>query len=256
MRAAIAILVLSLVATSCSNGSEPDTSTAPRFDPSGNWTLVSGTVGADRLGLVPGWPVLLTIEAGRIQGVAPCNSFGGELTVTDGRVAVSNLSQTERACGPDVMDLEARFLGGLGRVTLGRITDGLELEGADTLLVFERVGDVPLEQLTEIEWELTSIRDADGADQPAAPGATLVLTEDGVLSGSTGCRDLSGEFVMSAGRVVTTSLAAIGECGLDLADQDGSIIAVLEGFRAEVSGGTLTLVGEGGEALTYAAAGG
>jgi hypothetical protein len=46
-----------------------------------------------------------------------------------------------------------------------------------------------------------------------------------------------------------------GECAPDLADQDGHIWSVLEGFRASVEGDTLTLTGDGGVGLIYRARG-
>jgi hypothetical protein len=44
-----------------------------------------------------------------------------------------------------------------------------------------------------------------------------------------------------------------GECPADLAEQDGHIVGVLEGFRASIDGQQLTLTGDGGEGLIYRA---
>ena len=70
--------------------------------------------------------------------------------------------------------------------------------------------------------------------------------------GSTGCRELSGTWRVSGGELSFPSFSANGECTAELATQDGSIIAVLEGgFTAEVTGDRLELTTATGEGLVY-----
>jgi heat shock protein HslJ len=52
-------------------------------------------------------------EPGRIAGNGGCNRFGGEARLDGDRLAVSQLVTTRRACAPEAMALESRYLAAL-----------------------------------------------------------------------------------------------------------------------------------------------
>ena len=87
-----------------------------------------------------------------------------------------------------------------------------------------------------------------------SPLLTLRLSADGTFTGSTGCREISGEYLLTGDTVQFTSFGAQGDRGADVKWQDGQVITVLEGgFTATIDGGRLTVTGSGGEALCYRA---
>jgi len=84
--------------------------------------------------------VYLNVDAGRIEGRAPCNRYFGTLTegTLAGELTIGALGGTRRACEPNVMALEARFLNVLGRVSQFRLAPSrLELSGDGERLTFE-----------------------------------------------------------------------------------------------------------------------
>jgi heat shock protein HslJ len=83
-----------------------------------------------------------------------------------------------------------------------------------------------------------------------------LLTSDGRVIGSTGCRGLTGEFVIDGDTIVFTTFAAEGECPADLANQDGFVVTVLgDGFTVTIDGDQLTVTSRGNEGLVYRRAG-
>ena len=70
---------------------------------------------------------------GNIAGDASCNRFGGTCTIEGDTMKVGPLRSTRRACEPDIMQQEHKFLALLGSVTTWKIdSDGtLVLVGED-----------------------------------------------------------------------------------------------------------------------------
>lgn len=56
--------------------------------------------------LVPGVDVTLTFADGRVMGKAGCNAFGGDYTVSNGRLTIPQLGTTLMYCGGAVGDQE------------------------------------------------------------------------------------------------------------------------------------------------------
>jgi heat shock protein HslJ len=63
---------------------------------------------------------------GNIAGDASCNRFGGSCKIEGDKIEVGPLRSTRRACEPDIMQQEHKFLALLGAVT-GWAMDGEEL---------------------------------------------------------------------------------------------------------------------------------
>lgn len=96
----------------------------------------------------PGGPVTpaadvptLQIEDGRIAGSDGCNQFSGSVQPTDdGRITVSHLASTKRACPPPFEALSKAILGVLDGQTVANELRGdeLRLSAAGTTLVYTR----------------------------------------------------------------------------------------------------------------------
>ena len=113
---------------------------------------------------------------------------------------------------------------------------------------------VPTDELVGQLWLLEAIIAGDTEIEPAGGPATMLLNEGGTVEGSTGCRLFTGEYIVTDTAVVFTNFGMGGECPLQLADQDDSVVSVLgDGFTARVDGDRLTLTSTGGEGLRYRA---
>ena len=223
----------------------------------GAWILATGTVDGDRLALNPQWQVTMTVEGTDIGGRAACNSYGGSFSLADGAFSLGDIAQTEMACEPDVMNLEATFIDGLLRVTAAsRSGDTATLVGDDVEYEFTVIPPVPTSDLLGTTWVLDSIIQGEAVSSTYANAeqATLHLAGDGTFTGGTGCRSVSGEYVIAGDTVQFTSWGAEGECPSDLVDQDNQVIAVFDsGFTVDITGDRLTITASGAEGLTFTA---
>ncbi|NEE00620.1 META domain-containing protein [Phytoactinopolyspora halotolerans] len=241
------------VATSDGSGSGAD---ADDVAIDGTWELVEGNGPGGPLEVVDGYPVTLTI-GDEVGGRSACNHYGAELTRDGASVSFGVSHMTEMACMPEVMDLESAYFEALEDVrTAGLESDMLVLAGPSSELRFEAVPEVPVAQVVGTDWVLESLVDGVGGDATvssvAGEPALLRLEEDGTFTGSTGCREMSGDYVVSNGQIAPVELTMDDrECPDELRDQDDHVVSVMEGFQASVDGDTLTLVSQGGRGLVY-----
>ena len=232
------------------------TAAAGPVDASGDWILTAGTAIGQPIPIVEGSRITLTIEGTSVGGQSACNQYFGELTVVDGIVRVGGLGGTEMACAEPVMASESAYLTALGAVSGARM-DGatLVLLGPGVELRYEPLAPPPTAELIDTTWILDSLVQGDAVASTIGEPAMLRLNADGSLEGSTGCRELTGRYVVRADEIVFTEFGAEGECAGGPADQDTHVVDVLgDGFTATVDGQQLTLTGKGGRGLIYGAA--
>lgn len=261
------LLAAVLVLAACGTDAEQIPDPTPQDGASGNgdepltldgdWVLTSATIDGAPLTLLPDWRVTMTVDGNQITGRAACNSYFGEVDLSDGGFAVGGVGQTEMACEPQVMEVEAAFTGALTRVaTATRSGATLTLAGDDVTLEFAQVEPVAAAELLGTTWMLDTIIQGDAASSTFADAeeATLHLTADGTFTGSTGCRTVAGEYVITGDTVQFTSFGADGDCPQALSQQDSQVITVLEGpFTVSIDGNRLTIMAPGGEGLGYLA---
>ena len=254
----LAFLVLLVVA--CGDAGQPTgpgaTAAAGPVDAGGDWILTAGTADGLPIPIVDGSRITLTIEGNSVGGQSACNQYFGELTAVDGIVRVGGLGGTEMACADPVMASEAAYLKALGAVSGARM-DGasLVLLGPSVELRYDPLEPPPTAELIDTTWILDSLVQGDAVASTIGEPATLRLNADGSLEGSTGCRELTGRYVVKADEIVFIEYSADGECAGGPADQDTHVVDVLgAGFRAAVDGQQLTLTGNGGRGLIYGAA--
>ena len=253
MRVAVLLTIALFLAACGSDGEETSTDSGSPSGADGSWTLVSGSVGEEPIPLTPDYPVTLTIEGSEIGGRAACNSYGGTVAIDGSSIEIGELAWTEMGCEPAAMETEQAFLGALVVVdTFGVVGDTLTLTGGGSELVFAR--DTPIQDaaLVGVVWTLDTLIEGEAASTTLGETATLVLDEAGTVLATTGCRELTGEYVVSGSEVVVTSATMAGECPAELADQDDLVVTVLtDGFTAEIEGNRLTLLPMGGDGLSY-----
>lgn len=247
------LAVLTILVGAC--GTAATTTTQPGLDLGGDWELVEGTVAG--MSIPDGdFRITLLLENGTAGGVAACNSYGGNYMADGGFIQFGLMSQTEMACAEPAMSAESIFMNGLSRVDTYLVAgDQLTLTGADVTLVFATIPPIETAPLYEQRWVLESLIQGEAVSSVRGDGF-LLLTEDGALSGSTGCRDVSGVFIVVADEIVPTEFGAEGDCPPDLGQQDSHFITVIEGgFSALVEEDRLTLMDPDGSGLQFRAEG-
>ena len=249
MRKVIAVVV-GVVVAACGSTAEP-------IQPGvvGEWEAVEGTYQGDPFPLVDGFRITMNVEPdGTLGGTAACNGYGGNYVADGEDLIVNEIGATAMGCRADVMESEQAFMSFLQTPLEYEQMDGeLVLRSDLGELRFAEVDPVPTEELIGTTWVLTALIEGDTVET-ATGDAALVLTEDGRIEGSTGCRQLSGEYVVNADQVLFTTFAATGQCPSELSDQDGRVVTVLaDGFTVDIEGDRLTVTSSGGEGLTYRA---
>ncbi len=235
------LIVAALLLGACR--AETTDSTPPAINgPLGDWQLVEGEVDGASLPVAGEFPMTLLIDGSTIGGVAACNSYGGEFIADNEFIEIGALSQTEMACAEPAMAAESAFLAGLMAVDSYEMTDSkLELSGPGVELTFAPIPPVATASLYDQRWVLESLIEGDVASSVQGDGF-LILSEDGTLTGSTGCRPIDGEFIVAANELVATELRLDGACPAELAQQDSHVISVIEGgFTPSVKEDRLTL---------------
>lgn len=222
----------------------------------GTWQLVSGTVGGEEIPVLDSHPITLTFEGDRVGGTASCNGYGGTFSLSGSTVGFGDLAMTEMACAsPETMEAETLYARALTLVNTLTIDQTLTLSGPDVTMSFDHLEPVPDAELIATVWVLESLIDGDSVSSVSPGRATVEFFTDGSTLGGTGCRLLSGHYVVNGAELVVTDLAAEGpDCDPDLARQDDMVISVLETpMRVEIVDRRLTLTAPGGDGLAYLA---
>jgi heat shock protein HslJ len=257
MRSLIALVLLASTLAAC--GEPSPTGGSETLD--GAWELRSGVVDGATIPLLDDHRVTVTITGDEIGGRAACNGYGATMQVEGDAITLRNMGWNGMGCEPEVMEVEQAYLDGLMRVTTAqRSGSTLLFAGPDVELEFTLLAPAPTADLVGVNWMLSEIvqgetvtSPAEGADDPADM-AFLLLRADGTLSGNTGCRELSGEYVVSGDEILFTSFSADGDCIPELRWQDNQVVSVLgDGFTAEIVGDRLTVASSGGEGLVFRA---
>lgn len=218
----------------------------------GTWVLTEGTVDGRPVTVPAGRRISLTVDGDRAGGTAACNDYGGTVDLDGQHVTVTVTSMTEMACGPAVMKAQDQFLEALPQVTTAVRQGGqLQLTGPEVALSFTRNASVPADDLIGTTWRLDTLIRGDTVTTSEGD-ATLVLRDDNTIAGSTGCRQISGQYQLSGDQVRLTSWGLEGDCPPELEGQDEHVRTVLEGgFRVEVEGSRLTIMSQDDRGLGY-----
>ena len=208
---------------------------------------MNGTASGQPLVLRDDAPVTFNVEGSQVSGRSGCNQYFGEFTIVDGTVTLAGLGGTEMACEEPMMTVESAYMAALATLASARMDgDQLVLSGPGTELRFERVEPPPTAEMTETEWLLDSLVQADAASSTVGEPATLTLNADGTLQGSTGCRTFAGRYTIYGAEILLTEMNVEGECPPEVAAQDSHVIEVLgDGFLATVDGQRLQLSSPG-----------
>ena len=245
------LLVFAVIFMACSS---PDVSPPP-LGLVGDWELVEGQVAGQPFPLVDGFRITVNFAAdGTFGGTAACNGYGGSYVAdAEDLIIGQDVFATEMGCERPVMESEAAYLSFLRQpLTYERVEDRLTVRGQDSFLEFRAVTAIPVEKLIGTVWTLDSWGTGGAVTNALGDPATLLLSENGQISGSTGCRSLEGVYLLDADTVKFTTFRALGDCPEELSIQDSHVVTVLgDGFIVEIDGDSLTTTSTGSEFLIY-----
>lgn len=263
-----ALLVTAVLLAGCqflpgSGGRGPGSSDPPSTDPAGTdldgaWQLEAGTHDGAALPIIADSPITMTIDGSQVGGRAACNTYGGTIEIEGASVTIGALSMTEMGCDEPVMAAESAYLAALANVTGAERSDSeLRLLGEGVELTYAFIPPVADAELTGTTWVLDSLVSGEAVSSVGSEPATLEFTDDGTLTGSTGCRGFGASYAAEGAQVTLTQFGHDDSgCPEHLATQDEQVLAVLmDGFTVAIDGNRLTITtGELG--LGYTASGG
>jgi heat shock protein HslJ len=223
----------------------------------GAWFLAEGSADGQPLPQPAGPHATLDVEPDALGGRSFCNLYSSTYRLDGASLVIDGLGGTEMGCEPDVMAAETAYLSALGRA------DTVALEGADLVLTgdgvrlrFSPVPPLPDRSLAGTRWVLETLVDGEVAASTLGEPAVLLLDADSRASASTGCREVTGTWLLDDGALVIDDLLVDGDCPADIAQQDGHVTAVLGSApTAQVEEDRLTLTGPDGRGLIYRAEG-
>jgi heat shock protein HslJ len=258
---------VALVAAGCGGdddsrpAGEPVPTPGPSSSVDGDWIAISGVTDGATIELVEGRDVTLTIDGSSIGGTAACNGYGGEADFGEGSISVGQVYVNEMGCEAPIHEVEQAYIAALTTAThVVVIDDVLTLSSGDDEWVFERAAPVADTELVGTTWVLDTLITGDAAsNSPGMDAAFLEFSDDGTLIGSTGCRQLEGEWSLQSATIEIPVLSPIddpaaGVCAPESEALDGVVITVVEsGVTAEIDGNRLTLTAPGGDGLSFQA---
>ncbi|WP_167760527.1 META domain-containing protein [Blastococcus sp. CT_GayMR16] len=249
MPRALLVLVAALLVAGCAERA----GTASEL--SGEWFLVDGSADGGALPQPAGAGATLTVGPDELSGRSFCNHYSSTYSLDGTTLAVDGLGGTDMGCEPAVMAAEAAYLGALGRAdTVARDGEDLLLTGDGVRLRFSLVPPVPDRELAGTRWVLDTLVDGDVASSTLGEPAVLLLEPDSTADASTGCRAVTGTWLVEDGALVIDDLLVTGTCPPDVEPQDAHVTAVLSsGPAVEISEDRLTLTAPDGRGLVYRA---
>jgi len=166
-----------------------------------SWTLVSyqGPSGATP---ASSSPAILSFEpAGVLSGTTGCNRIRGTYKVDGSNLTIDPGATTMMACADPAVDAQEQAVTqGLPKVRGFQVRQGqLTLQGDGGATLFQLAAQPA--GLAGTRWTATGVNNGRGAVEGTATTeqATLAFGDQGAVTGSTGCSQLSGTYAVDSG---------------------------------------------------------
>jgi len=205
--------------------------------------------------LVTGTSIRLRIlDGNRIAVQAGCNTAEGAARLDAGTLVVDDLATTEMGCD-EALHQQDEWITGFfrGRPTWRLDGENLVLTGKDLeLTMVDNETAQPARPLVGTRWMVDTMVSAGASSSvPAGTAAFLTLTDDGKVTGSTGCNSFGGTAKVDSktitfGELIMTKMACEGAAG----DLEASVLRVLDQpLTYRIDGTTLILEAPDGNGL-------
>jgi len=202
--------------------------------------------------VIEGSEVLLGISDERVGGFGGCNSYFGPYTVDGNAVSVGPLTSTRVACDEAIMTQENNYLAAFESTASAEIiNDELQLanESGELILTFEIVPPAPLQGT---QWELSTYNNGQQAMVSVLPGTRITaLLDQGKISGSAGCNNYGGAYVIDGNNISIGPLASTEMMCADpegVMEQEAQYISAMDSVaKYQVIANRLELISKSGE---------
>ena len=250
----ITLLLVALAVSACSaQATEPgkNTQEASATDSLiGAWQLTSfGPVDAPTPA-VDGVNAGLTFSSdGKVSGTSGCNGLGGDYSVEGDKITFGEFVSTLMACDEPVMVQEdAAHKVMTGTATYKIEGDTLTITNDDMVLILTRDTLSTAEPVTPTTligtWNLDSYGTTSTVSSALADvTANLTFSEDGMVTGTSGCNEFGGKFVVEAEQITFQEVVStLKLCDSTIMGQEEAMQQVLtETASYTIEGNTLTL---------------
>lgn len=205
--------------------------------------------------LVTGTTIRLRIlEGGRIAVQAGCNTSEGPARIEAGTLVVDDLATTEVGC-EEALQQQDEWIAGFFRGRPAWKLDGatLVLNGKDIeLKMVDNAAGQAARPLVGTRWTVETLVSAGmSSSVPAGTAAFVNFTDDGKVTGSTGCNSFGGTAKVDGakitfGELIMTKMACDGAAG----DLEASVLRVLDqALTYRIDGNRLVLEAPDGSSL-------
>lgn len=193
-------------------------------------------------------PISLEFREGEVRVNAGCNVLFGPAVLRDGKLVVESLGSTQMGCPPELMRQDqwlSDFLAGDPQLELEGQTLRLS-SGATSIELLDREVADPDRPLRGTRWTVNTIVDGNAAQStPRDAEAFLTFSDDGTVSGNSGCNQFSGRYTVDGSTLRIDNLnATLMACDGGGGKLEQAVLGVLEGgaleFRIEADKLTLT----------------
>lgn len=188
-------------------------------------------------------------EDGTVSGSSGCNGLGGDYTVEGDQIIFGEFVSTLMACDDPIMaQEEAAHKVMTGTATYQIEGDTLTITNNDTVMVLTRTTPGVVEPTAPASligtWKLTSFGLAGTLSSALADvEAILTFNDDGTLTGTSGCNDFGGKYVVDGDQITFNEVVStLKLCDTPLMEQEEAMtLALTETATYQLEGNTLTI---------------
>lgn len=215
--AALAALAVALLGACGSDAGDAAPTTTEGAPVTGQLTGVDWVLEPDdsSIDLPEGASATLTVDAGTVSGLGPCNSYRGSIQVDGTSVTIGSLAETLIGCEPEIQDAQDAFTAALRAVDTAEV-DGetLVLSGTDdTTLTF--TASEPARAVLGT-WDIVDVAKTDAivsVREGTAP--TLTFAADGSMAVDTSCNTGGGPYTVDGDAIAIGPVAVTERACLD-----------------------------------------
>jgi heat shock protein HslJ len=228
------------IASACGSSSSSDITLVSAKNPNGKSFVVRGT---SQIDIPKGVTITFAFTDSQVSFDGGCNTHVGDFKVTDNRLVVTTLRQTERACEMPLMDLDRAVAGFVmtapafvysgDTVTISHESQSITMQEANDIV------DKPLEGTT---WKVIGTFEGDATQSLQTDPATIVFN-GGRAEVFAGCNSGTVTYTVEGTTITFSALALTKKACADAAmTLEATVSKVLDGEKTfDIYGPKLTI---------------